>query len=357
MNTQHILIIDDSPEDSRAYKRLLGRDEGPYTISEAGTAKGGIEECAHEPPDCILLDYRLPDLDGLELLEELSNGGGHAHIPVIMLTGEGSESVAVEALQNGAQDYLVKDTLTAEGLKRAITNAIEKVTLRDQLAEKQEEMERFAFVAAHDLKAPPRRMAQFSRLLEKRCTDALDDKAKEYVSFVADNASQMGALVDSLLRFARAGRKERDTKLVDLNVVAQQAKANLEAAIEECGAQVQVELLPSVVGHETDFLLLLQNLIANAVKFCDNNTPAVSVSAHLDSDLWRIEVRDNGIGIAAKDQKRIFAPLTRLHTDSEYQGTGIGLATCKKIVERNDGQIGVTSNPGCGSSFHFTLPA
>ena len=351
----HILIIDDSPEDRRAYKRLLDRGcAGGYVVSEAGTAKGGMELCVRESPDCILLDYHLPDLDGLELLAKLSDGGAHA--PVIMLTGQGSEPVAVEALKRGAQDYLVKDKLTPEGLERAITHAIENADLHLQLAEQREEMARFAFAAAHDLKAPLRRMAQFAQLLERASNGALGEKAKQYLSFVVNNAEQLGGLVDDLLAFARAGREERDAIVVDLNAMALQAKTNLEIVINENDAQIQIGDLPSILGHKTDFLLLFQNLMANAVKFRGDNPPTVTVSAHRGDEIWNVEVRDNGIGIATEDQKRIFAPLTRLHSESEYTGSGIGLATCKKIVERNGGQIGVTSSPGCGSSFHFTLP-
>ena len=226
----------------------------------------------------------------------------------------------------------------------------------EELERSNQELDSFAHTASHDLKAPARRMAQFCQLLERKCKGVLDEKASGYISIIADNAAQMRTLIDDVLVFAKAGTGPREVGAVDLNTVARRAKTNLEMEIAESGAEVQVDILPTVAGHETDILLLFQNLIANAVKFCGENTPKVTVAAHLTDDVWDIEVRDDGIGIDATNQERIFAPLTRLHTAGEYQGSGIGLATCKKIVERNGGQIRVRSKSGCGSSFHFTLP-
>ena len=265
----------------------------------------------------------------------------------------------------GAFDQMAEDLSASTASRDELEKEVaERKRAEAVLAQQAEELERsnqeldsFAHTASHDLKAPARRMAQFCELLERKYKGVLDEQASKYISIIADNAAQMRVLIDDVLVFAKAGTEPREAAAVDLNAVALLAKSNLSVEIAERGAEVQIENLPTVAGHETDILLLFQNLIANAVKFCRENTPKVTVTARLNGDAWDIEVRDNGIGIDAKNQECIFAPLTRLHTDAEYQGSGIGLATCKKIVERNGGGIRVRSAVGRGSSFYFTFPA
>ena len=219
-----------------------------------------------------------------------------------------------------------------------------------------EELEGFVATASHDMHAPLRTVAQFGELLTDECGSELSEQAKEYVGFIAGGAESMTRLLDALLEYSRVGGDCRPKETVDLNVVMKQVLDNLDHDIGECRARIEVAELPKVLGDKTGLLRLLQNLIANAVKFHGDQTPLVRVFAGREGETWRVSVEDNGIGIDRKHQDEIFAAFKRLHGESQYEGSGIGLATCKKIVEQHDGQIWVESEPGSGATFRFTLP-
>jgi len=220
------------------------------------------------------------------------------------------------------------------------------------------ELEQFAYVTSHDLQAPLRAITSYIGLLAKRHSGRLDGEAQEFLGYVAEGASRMRDLISDLLRYSRTGRGELELRAVDGNRVLAGALKNLEAVVQERGAQVDAGPLPTVQGDETQLLQLLQNLLDNATKFARRgHAPEVRVRAVRDGDAWHFTVRDNGIGIAPEHHDKIFGVFRRLHRQEDFSGTGIGLAICKKVVERHGGRIWVESAPGEGSAFHFTLPA
>lgn len=230
-------------------------------------------------------------------------------------------------------------------------------SMAGELARSNAELEQFAYVASHDLQEPLRMISSYVQLLERRYKDKLDNDAREYIHFAADGAKRMQALITDLLEFSRVNRKGNPFASVDLNRAVVEAKANLAVSIAETNATISVGHLPEVSGDAAQLVRLFQNLIGNAVKYHHpQRRPEVRVLAQEDGRLWRISVQDNGIGIAATYFERIFVIFQRLHTRSDYPGTGIGLALCKKIVERHGGEIGVTSKEGAGSTFFFTIP-
>lgn len=227
----------------------------------------------------------------------------------------------------------------------------------EDLARSNQELEQFAYVASHDLQEPLRIVAGYAQLLTKRYRGTLGQDADEFIEYMVDGVRRMQELIDALLQYSRVGRKGREMAPVDLDVAFDDAMANLRAAIEESQARVTRDDLPDVVADRLQLAQLFQNLIGNALKFKGEERPAVHVGAERHNGEWILEVRDNGIGIEPQYVDRIFDIFERLHSRERYDGTGIGLSICKKIVERHGGRIWVESDAGHGSAFRFTIPA
>ncbi|HVS36791.1 MAG TPA: ATP-binding protein [Gemmataceae bacterium] len=225
-----------------------------------------------------------------------------------------------------------------------------------ELARSNRELEQFAYVASHDLKEPLRKIRLYLELLERQYRGRLDERADQFIASAVGAAGRLQALVNDWLAYARAGGRSKALEPTDCAAVLDQALLNLEPAIRESGALVTHGPLPAVRGDGPQLVQLFQNLIGNALKFRREPTPAVHVETTRQGGLWRFTVRDNGIGIDRRHADRIFVLFERLH-GREYAGTGIGLAVCKKIVERHGGEIGVESQPREGATFWFTLPA
>jgi len=217
------------------------------------------------------------------------------------------------------------------------------------------ELEQFAYVASHDLQEPLRMVASFSQLLAKRYQGKLDQDADDFIGFAVDGARRMQALINDLLAFSRVGTRGRAFEPTDSNAVLQKALTNLTTLMEESQAVVTHGPLPTILADGGQLMQVFQNLIANAIKFRGSEPPRIHLAAETQGEGWRYAVQDNGIGIAKEHQERIFTIFQRLHPRSEYPGTGIGLAICKKIVERHGGRIWVDSELGKGSTFYFTI--
>jgi light-regulated signal transduction histidine kinase (bacteriophytochrome) len=219
------------------------------------------------------------------------------------------------------------------------------------------ELEQFAYVASHDLQEPLRMVSNYTQLLARRYKDQLDTDANEFIDFAVDGAKRMQDLIHDLLEYARVGTRGKEFKPTPLGLVVADALANLSNAIDEAKAEVVINDLPTLSCDATQLAQVCQNLLANAIKFHrPGQTPVVRVSAHRGEGAWAVAVADNGIGIDPKYFERIFQMFQRLHGRSEYPGTGIGLALCRKIVERHGGTIRVESAPGQGTTFIFTIP-
>lgn len=225
------------------------------------------------------------------------------------------------------------------------------------LARSNAELAQFAYVASHDLQEPLRMVSAYTQLIQRRYGDRLDGDAAEFFGYVIEGASRMQRMIDDLLELSRLSRPAASVS-VDLAEVMDRVQQNLRLRIAETGATVSVGPMPSVRGDATQMTQLFQNLVSNALKFCGDAAPQIAIDAATDErGVVRISVRDNGIGMKPEHTQRIFLAFERLHGPSEFPGSGIGLAICKRIVENHGGQIDVDTAPGAGSTFHVSLPA
>lgn len=227
----------------------------------------------------------------------------------------------------------------------------------DELARSNRDLESFAHVASHDLQEPLRMVSSFLTLLQEKYKDQLDDTARDYIGFSVEGSVRMASLIHDLLDYARVNTKGKEPVPVDLNLVGEEVKANLRASIDESNTLITVDPLPTIQADAAQMRQLFQNLIGNAIKFrVKGGHPEIFIGASRQNHEWVFQIKDNGIGIDPSQFDRIFQVFQRLHGRDEYTGTGIGLAICKKIVERHGGRIWVESEPGKGTTFWFSLP-
>jgi PAS domain S-box-containing protein len=249
----------------------------------------------------------------------------------------------------------VSDRRRVEQQLRQTAEALEHQTA--ELMRSNAELQQFAYVASHDLQEPLRMVASYTQLLARRYQGKLDQDADEFIAFAVDGAKRMQALINDLLAYSRVGTQGGEFQPTNIGEVVDRVIADLAAAIEDAGATVTHGDLPTLRVDPVQMGQLIQNLISNAIKFRGEDSPRVEITVERERSAWRFAVRDNGLGIAPEYAERIFVIFQRLHTREEYPGTGIGLAICKKIVERHGGQIWLESRPGKGATFFFTLPA
>ncbi|MBE8985864.1 GAF domain-containing protein [Nostoc sp. LEGE 12450] len=272
---------------------------------------------------------------------------------------------------NNFETELLKQLGNQIGIALSQAELLEKETQQSQeLVRSNAELEQFAYVASHDLQEPLRMVTSYLQLLERRYKNQLDANADQFITYAVDGARRMQTLINDLLNYSRVSTRGQPFKLVDCDVILQQAIANLQIAIADSKAIVTHEPLPEVMADTTQLTQVFQNLIGNAIKFCQNQQPQIHIglakpNPNLDgenlnsiplADEWLFSIRDNGIGLESQYAERIFIIFQRLHGRDKYPGTGIGLAICKKIIERHGGRIWVESKPGQGSTFYFTIP-
>ena len=226
-----------------------------------------------------------------------------------------------------------------------------------ELGRSNSELEQFAYIASHDLQEPLRMVVSYLQLLENRYSTTFDEKAKRWINFAVDGGKRMQILLSELLAYSRIATKAKPLEKTNLNTILQDVLSDLEAAINESKVKIIAKNLPIVTADPVQMGQLLQNLMSNAIKFRNKSQPLITIASEHSDNKWTISVKDNGIGIDSEYYEKIFTIFQRLHTREEYPGTGIGLAVCKKIVERHQGEIWVESEQGKGTTFFFSLPA
>jgi signal transduction histidine kinase len=385
-----ILAVDDS----RTYLERLSEGLAKSGFQVAPTTSGveAIELLGQKSFDAGIIDLVMPEMDGFEVCRQARAWAdeNQKELGLLVLSGRESEEVALEAVEAGADDFVSKSQsmgvvcahvqslvrrvrmiryVNAEHRKAMLRElalreaewkrqeAEQRARYAEELERSNRELEQFAYVVSHDLKAPLRTISGFGELLQKRLQGRLDEDSQNWLSHMTQGAIRMQALIDDLLAYSRVGREEVASELTSVSSACDEALANLQASIQETGAKVTCDSLPAVVIDRYQLVQLLQNLLGNAIKFHGDQPPEIEVRAVRKGDDWLFSVRDNGIGIAPENVERIFRIFERVHGEEEYPGTGIGLAICKKIVEIHGGRIWVESEPGAGATFYFTIPA
>jgi signal transduction histidine kinase len=240
----------------------------------------------------------------------------------------------------------------------AYLDITEIVSLKNELQRSNEELQQFAYIASHDLKQPLGTISAFMELLGERYRGkVLDEKAQMYIEHAVNGSRQLAKLIDSVLKFSKISQDEEAFQQTDMNLTLNQVEKNLTASIEESKAIITHDALPVVYAAPQQMIHLLQNLVSNGIKFRGQDVPRINVSADRIDGYWQFSVSDNGIGIDSKYQDKMFKMFSRLHSQQEYEGTGIGLALVKRIVERHGGKVWFESEVGKGSTFYFTIPA
>ena len=361
------LLVEDNGLDAALVVRALDRD-GFDVISEVVQDEAAFTQALRtHSPEIVLADYNLPNWKGMEALKVLHSEG--VDIPMILVSGALGDVTAVECIRQGATDYVLKDGLARlpeivrralrEKNERGLRHQMEEDLARkvDELARSNADLEQFAYVASHDLQEPLRMVTAYTQLLAERYRGQLDENADKFIGYASEGAQRMQVLIQDLLAFSRVGRNGVTSGSVDCNAVIAEVLLGLDPAIQESGATVTYGELPAVWADRTQVAQVFQNLIGNAIKFRGKEPPVISTQAEKADQRWLFRVSDNGIGIAAEYAENIFVVFQRLHARSEYPGNGIGLAICKKIVERYGGKIWMESEVGSGSTFKFTLPS
>ncbi len=345
-----VLLIEDDEIDRESVHRMLDRD---YDVIDAPTGAEALVILREREPDCVLLDYRLPDATGLDMLRKLVRRG----LPVVMMTSHGNEQIAVDAMKLGAQEYLVKGDRSRPLLVRTITGAIERAALKTELDRQRADLEAFVQTAAHDLRGPLRNIDAYATSIAEDLDSGNLSRARADVARVVDAVSRLDGLIRALLGYTQADGGRLMAERVQLDDILRTIVADLGPSLDKVGGRIETGPLPVVSGDPGAIRQLLQNLVDNALKFHDGKPPVVRIDARRDGASWTVRISDNGIGIGIEQQAEIFQPLRRLHGPERFDGHGLGLAICQRIVERLDGRIDVASQPGNGSTFSVTLPA
>lgn len=400
-NLANILIVDDELNNLRLLSDLL-KKQG-YKVRAVLSGEMALSAAKANPPDLILLDIMMPDMDGYQVCHQLKNESDTCQIPVIFVSAKDQGFDKIKAFAVGGVDYITKPVQVEEMFARiechlklnylqmkleeqnyqlqaeiCQRNAAEKALqeqnerlkkeierrqnteialaqANQELARSNADLEQFAGIASHDLRSPLATINGYAQILQMRGKEQLDDKCNDFVEQIIKLCDRTNLLIEELLSYAQINQAEESSQLLPSDRLVQQALQNLTTEIYQNKAYVTYDPLPEIIGTESQFVQLFQNLIGNAIKYRGEDSPRIHLSAVLQDNHYLFSIQDNGIGIDEQYFDHIFQIFKRLHTQ-DYPGTGIGLATCRKIVERHGGSIWLKSQVGQGSTFYFTVP-
>ena len=365
-------MVDDEPGNTLLLEQML-KQQGYQSIWVVNDPKKALDLYFQVHPDLVLLDLNMPPPDGFEIMRLLKEQDPDSHVPILVLTALRDENTRLRALRGGAKDFLSKPfDLTEAGLriknllemrllhqKTLDQNLEEKVKLRTaELEQTMRELSDFTYIASHDLQEPLRKIITFGNRLMQKYESALESQGLDYLLRMQKSAGRMSALIDGLLNFSQITTDPRPFETIDLQEVLQGVLSDLEVQIEKTQGSVEVETLPNIKAEKTQMGQLFQNLISNGLKYHREGVPPrVKIKNRLIQE-GRLEIRieDNGIGFDEKHLNRIFKPFERLHGIGTFEGTGMGLSICQKIVLHHEGSITAQSVLGQGSTFIIKLP-
>lgn len=368
MKKQKIMIVDDVPQNIQLAAGILKSEDREIVFTRDSLS--ALEMAEQEQPDLILLDVMMPDLDGYEICRRLKQTESTREIPVIFITAKTDSEGVIEGFAAGSADYIVKPFRAKELIARVQTHLTLRQTQKDlkiyaeglsllnkKLKASNENLDHFASLVAHDLNEPLTTLTGFLEIFASEYLELLPEQGREFLLQMQKSSERMARMISDLLDYSRLSSSKQDFALTDFRELLSQAMANLQSLIEREKAKITFTALPELPANRAQMVRLFQNLLGNAIKYRGKKSPEIQVSATESESEWIFAVKDNGIGIDKKFYTKIFKIFQRLHeSEEEYQGTGIGLAACQKIVENHQGRIWVESEVGQGSVFYFTLP-
>ena len=375
-----ILLVDDQPNNLLALKDVLENVEADLLLAHSGNEALALltqHECA-----LVLLDVQMPEMDGIEVATLMRQVDATKHIPIIFVTAFGQNTdMTFKGYEVGAVDYLHKPIvseilqskvhvfLDLHQQKRQLEWTVHDLEVSqadlkqrtEELARSNADLNVYASVASHELQEPLRRMHIFGDILKRECSEQLSEEGQEYVSKIQTSALRMQSLIKGILSLSKVHSQGQSFTTVNLNDLVSDVVSDLQDRLDDAQARVDVGTLPHISGDSVQLEQIFKNLIGNSLKFQHVDRPLVITISSMSlqdsaENCCQILLEDNGIGFLAKHQERIFGMFKRLHASQEYEGTGIGLALCQKILERHGGTISATGKKGEGAIFSIRLP-
>jgi signal transduction histidine kinase len=350
--------------------QLLIKEEGNRAaVSEllADRYTVAVDQSVQEADLYLVDDHSFSDYR-TELLDRI-NESDPVFCPVVLIRRDDDRySITLPEPSEREPPLLIDDIVEAPLDRSLLFRRLDTLLVRRQqsmklmhyvskLEESNRSLEQFAYAASHDLQEPLRMVSSYLQLIEQRYEEDLDPEAEEFLGFAIDGANRMRDMIEGLLEYSRVDSRGSPLEPTDLETVFDEALADLQVKIDEHDAEITAGSLPRVRGDGDQLRQVFQNLINNAIDYSGDDRPVVRLTAERRGPKWQIAVEDSGVGIESEDQERVFELFQRLHSHHEHAGSGIGLALCKRIIERHSGRIWVESEPGVGSTFVFTLPA
>ncbi|HWA00220.1 MAG TPA: ATP-binding protein [Caulobacterales bacterium] len=354
MSARAFFVLDDDPAERRIMMHLLGDAFPSAVLEETGDAGRAMAACCERTFDCVLLDYNMPQMDGVAFAAELR--ARQPHLPLVLVTGAGDEMLVAEAMRNGVTDYIPKSRINAESIQRTVERAMQTCAQTRIIEEQRGELESFAYALAHDFKQPIRQIRTFSQFLTAEVDPGENAIVHKHLSYLDQAARRLANLVDVMSQYTLL-QQAPELGPTRVAAVLADTRAALSGLVQERDAEITVECADIVVrGNETLLAQVLQNLIVNGLKYNKSAVPCIAISVTTERQTCVIAVRDNGIGIEPQYLAEIFKPLIRLHAHSEYEGSGLGLTLARKAMLAQGGSIACNSEPGVGSTFLLRLP-
>ena len=366
----HIVIVNAEDNEVTRYARSRILQRAGYVVREAINGVTTLALVAAEHPAVVLLDVKLPDIDGYEVCRRLKSNPATASTVVLQVSANFVErDDKVRGLEGGADGYLI-EPLSPDELIATVRSYVRLQQAEEKLAKanielhrqakelrrSNEDLQQFAYVVSHDLQEPLRAIGVYSELLISRYQQEADAEVQEFARYITEGVERMRTLMTDLLQYARVESQTKAVTLTDCHQIVLEVLQDLQLSVEETGAQITWDPLPTVNADRRRLAQVLRNLLSNALKYHGPQPVRIHISASQKDGEWHFQVHDNGIGIDPRFADRIFVIFQRLHLRHEYPGTGIGLAMCKKIIEQHGGRIWVESRLGEGATFFFTLP-